>query len=62
MVVVWATRPSKTQRLRPLSQNTMSFEHQREMAELNAQLRQLRAEVDELKVIAGVRDPNTRLN
>ena len=40
----------------------MSFEHQREMAELNAQLRQLRAEVDELKVIAGVRDPNTRLN
>jgi hypothetical protein len=36
--------------------SVMSFEHQREMAELNAQLMQLRREVAELRVIAGVRD------
>jgi hypothetical protein len=40
----------------------MLFEHQREMAELNAQLVQLRREVDELRAVAGLRDPTTKVH
>jgi len=39
----------------------MAFEHQREMAELNAQLMQLRREIDELRALVGVRDPSQPL-
>jgi len=40
----------------------MAFEHQREMAELNAQLHQLRRELDELRALAGLRDSSQPLN
>ena len=42
--------------------SVMAFEHQREMADLNAQLMQLRNEIDELRTLAGVRDPALLLN
>ena len=42
--------------------SVMAFEHQREMAELNAQLVQLRREVDELRAVAGLRDPTTKVH
>jgi len=41
----------------------MAFEHQRQMAELHTQLHQLhqlRREVDELRKLAGLRDPRTQ--